>query len=236
MSVPGVLGLVIARGGSRGLPRKNVLPLGGKPLILHTLDAARGAHSLARVLLSTDDVEISALARGGGFDVPFVRPSELAGDRSSTVDVALHALDWLEREQRTRFEIVTVLPATAPLRGARDIDAAVGQLLAEPGAEAVVAVTEADYPPWWMFAIESGRLVWHFPEGRKAEHRQELPRAFRPNGSIYAIRVAALRDQRTFYPRHTAPYQMPRDVSVNIDSSLDLALAETLLLRRPPSP
>jgi CMP-N-acetylneuraminic acid synthetase len=233
MSAAPALGLVVARGGSRGLPRKNVLPLAGKPLVAHTVEAARAARSLDRVILSSDDAEIIAAARAAGCEAPFTRPAELAGDTSSTVDVALHALDWLERREGYRPAILVLLPATAPLRRAEHIDGAVAALVADEAAEAVVAVTEADYPPWWMLTIEGDRLRWILPEGARADHRQQLPPAYRPNGSIYAVRTRALREQRTFYPRATGAYVMPREASVNVDSALDLRLAE-LLLSRPP--
>lgn len=229
MSLSTVLGLIVARGGSKGFPRKNVLPLAGKPLIVHTIEAARAAKRLDRTILSSDDAEIIAVARAAGCEVPFVRPAELAGDRSSTVDVALHALDSLERAEGWRADTLVMLPATAPLRQAIHIDEAVARLDADPALEAVVAVTEADYPPHWMLAIDGGRLRWLFPEGARADHRQELPAAYRPNGSIYAIRVPALRARRTFYPDATGPYVMARESSVNVDARLDLRLAELVL-------
>jgi CMP-N-acetylneuraminic acid synthetase len=224
-----VLGLVIARGGSKGLPRKNVLSLGGKPLIAWTVEAANAAKTLHRAIVSSDDDEILAAARFAGGAAPFVRPAALAGDRASTVDVALHALDWLAAHEREVFDVVVMLPATAPLRRAEHVDGAIARLLDAPDVEAVVAVTDAEYPPWWMLAIRADRLSWHFPEGAKADHRQQLPAAYRPNGSIYAVRVSVLRAQRTFYPTQTAPYLMPREASVNVDSALDLAVAETLI-------
>ena len=221
--------MVVARGGSKGLPGKNVLPLCGKPLIVYTIEAARTARTLHRTILSSDDAEIIAVARAAGCAVPFVRPAELAGDRSSTVDVALHAIDWLERQESWRADVVVLLPATAPLRRAEHIDGAVARLLEDSRTDAVVAVTEADYPPYWMLSIDDGRLRWLFPEGARADHRQELPPAYRPNGSIYAIRAATLRAQRTFYPHETAAYVMAREDSVNIDAPLDLRLAEALM-------
>lgn len=229
MSAPRVLGLVAARGGSVGLPRKNVLPLCGKPLIVHTIEAAHAARALTRTILSSDDAEIIAIARNSGCAAPFVRPAELAGDRSSTVDVTLHALDWLERHEEWRAEVVVMLPATAPLRRAEHIDGAVTLLLEDAGTDAVVAVTEADYPPYWMLSINEGRLRWIFPDGGRVDHRQQLPRAYRPNGSIYAIKATALRAERTFYPRQTAPFVMAREDSVNIDAALDLRLAELFM-------
>jgi CMP-N-acetylneuraminic acid synthetase len=225
---PRVLGVVVARGGSKGLPRKNVLPLAGKPLVVHTIEAARGARRLDRVVLSSEDAEIIAIARAAGCEVPFTRPADLAGDRSSTVDVALHALDWLAGREGWLADVVVMLPATAPLRRASHVDEAVARLLDDPAAEAVVAVTAPDYPPYWMLTERDGRLAWLFPEGAKVDHRQDLPAAWRPNGSIYAVRTAVLRARRTFYPAATAPYAMPREASVNIDTALDFQLAELL--------
>lgn len=229
MSAPAALGLVVARGGSKGLPGKNLVPLCGKPLIVYTIEAARAARALHRTILSSDDPAIIRVARAASCEAPFVRPAELAADRSSTVDVALHALDWLERHEGWRADLLVLLPATAPLRRAEHIDGAVARLLEDGMADAVVAVTEADYPPYWMLSIADGRLRWIFPEGARADHRQELPQAYRPNGSIYAIRVEALRAERTFYPARTAPYVMAREQSVNIDAPLDVRLAETLM-------
>jgi len=229
---PSVLGVIVARGGSKGLPGKNLRPLGGKPLVIHTIEAALGCGALDRTVLSTEDAAILAAGREAGCPAPFVRPAELAGDRSSTVDVALHAVDWLARHEGFAADIVVMLPATAPLRTAAHIAGAVSVLRGDPGAEAVVAVTEPDYPPFWMLtAATDGRLHWLFPEGAAVDHRQDLPRAYRPNGSIYVIPVTVLRAQRTFYPRATAPYVMPREASVNIDSEMDFTLAEWLLAK-----
>jgi CMP-N,N'-diacetyllegionaminic acid synthase len=161
-----------------------------------------------------------------------VRPAVFATDTASSLEVALHALDWLGEHERWQADVLVLLPATDPLRRARDIDAAVAALLADPALEAVVAVTEADYPPYWMLTARDGRLAWLFPESGKVDRRQDLPSAFRANGSIYAVRAAALREQRTFYPRATAPYVMPREASVNIDTAMDFTMAELLLTQR----
>jgi CMP-N-acetylneuraminic acid synthetase len=227
-----VLGVIAARGGSKGLPGKNVRLLGGRPLIAHTIEAALACPALTRIVVSSDDAEILEAARAAGCPAPFVRPAELAADRSSTVDVALHALEWVEAHEPPAPDVVVLLPATAPLRGARHIGEAITTLLDDPDADGVVAVTEPDYPPYWMLRIADRRLQWLFPEGGAADHRQQLPAAYQPNGSIYALRTGVLRSQRTFYPRATAPYVMPRDASVNIDSELDFQMAELLLARR----
>jgi len=172
------------------------------------------------------------VARGAGCPAPFVRPADLADDLSSTVAVTLHALDWLESHERFTPDVVVLLPATAPLRGREHIEGALETLRTHHDAEAVVAVTEPDYPPYWMLSLSDGWLSWLFPEGGRVSRRQDLPRAYRPNGSIYAIRVPALRAQRTFYPRATRGYVMAREVSVNIDSEMDFRLAELLLAKR----
>jgi CMP-N,N'-diacetyllegionaminic acid synthase len=234
VSAPVTLGVIVARGGSKGLPGKNLRPLGGKPLVVHTIEAALGCDALGRAVLSTEDAAILAAGRRAGCPAPFVRPAELAGDQSSTVDVALHAVDWLARHEGFTTDVVVVLPATAPLRRADHIREALDTLRDDPAAEAVVAVTEPDYPPYWMLTADDRRLRWLFPEGGAVDHRQDLPRAYRPNGSIYAIHVPVLRAQRTFYPRATAPYVMPRAASVNVDTELDFTLAE-LLLAQPPA-
>ena len=233
MTSPRVLGLVAARGGSKGLPRKNVLPLGGRPLIAWTVDAARAARTLTRAIVSSEDSEILTCAREAGGETLFVRPAALATDTASTLEVALHALDWLAEHEQWHADVLVLLPATAPLRRSHHIDAAVASLLADAALQAVVAVTEADYPPYWMLTATNGRLAWLFPESGRVARRQDLPTAFRPNGSIYAVRTGALREQRTFYPRVTAPYVMPREESVNIDTALDFRLAEMLLAQRP---
>jgi CMP-N-acetylneuraminic acid synthetase len=209
-----------------------VLPLGGRPLIVHTIEAALACRALARTIVSSEDAEILDVARRAGCPAPFVRPAELAGDRSSTVSVTLHALNWLESHEGFTPDVLVLLPATAPLRRSEDIDGALETLRSDEEAEAVVAVTEPEYPPYWMLSLSDGRLSWLFPEGGQVDRRQDLPQAYRPNGSIYAIRVPALLGQRTFYPRATRGYVMPREVSVNIDSDIDFRLAELLLAHR----
>jgi CMP-N,N'-diacetyllegionaminic acid synthase len=214
------------------LPRKNVLPLGGRPVLVHTIEAALGCRALVRTIVSSEDAEILEVARRAGCPAPFVRPVELADDHSSTVAVTLHALDWLVGREGFAPDVVVLLPATAPLRRSEHIAGVLDALRADGGADAVVAVTEPDYSPYWMLTLSEGRLSWLFPEGGKIHRRQDLPPVYRPNGSIYAVRVPALREQRTFYPRSTGAYVMPRESSVNIDSEMELRLAEVLLARR----
>ena len=143
MKRPQVLGLLTARGGSKGLPRKNVLPIGGKPLLAWSIEAAKGSASVDRVVMSTDDDEIAGISREFGADVPFMRPEHLSRDDSAHFPVVEHAIQWLEKNEGYRPDYILLLQPTSPLRTAGDIDGAVG-LAVRHRADAVVSVTELD--------------------------------------------------------------------------------------------
>ena len=152
-----VLGVVTARGGSKGVPRKNIRLLGGKPLLVWTAEAAKAARRLARAILSTDDEEIAAVGRAAGLDVPFLRPAELADDHSPTLAVLQHAVRWLE-ERGERYDAVCLLQPTNPLRTAVTIDACIARLV-DTAADAVVTVLRvpAEYNPHWVYFAGPGR-------------------------------------------------------------------------------
>ena len=145
-----VLAVIPARGGSKGLPGKNILPVGGKPLIAYSIDAARACAAVDRVIVSSDDDAIIAAARACGCDVPFRRPDELATDTAASIDVILHALD-----QVPGYDYVVLLQPTSPLRTAADIDAAC-ERLAGHGAQACVSVSPVEQSPYWMYHISDG--------------------------------------------------------------------------------
>jgi len=219
-----VVAVITARGGSKGLPRKNVLPLGGKPLIAWTVEAAKASRYVDRVVLSSDDPEIIAAAVAAGAEAPFVRPAELAGDAAGSVDVMLHALDAIGAES----DLAVLLQPTSPLRRAADIDACVEACAA--GATSCVTVTEAAKPPFWMFfRTADGRLnrVVEPPPG--AHRRQDLPPAFVVNGAVYVVAVEWFRAERTFVDANTRSVIMPPERSVDIDTATDFALAACLL-------
>ena len=141
---PKVLGLIPARGGSKSIPRKNLAPLGGKPLIAWTCEAALGARCLDRVVVSTDDEEIAAVAEAHGVAAPFRRPAALSGDQATSAEAAIHAVEWLDRHQGWRANLLVLLQPTSPLRTAAQIDAALG-LMRERQAETVVSVIEVPH-------------------------------------------------------------------------------------------
>lgn len=211
--------MITARGGSKGLPRKNVLPAGGKPLIAWTVTAAQEAQCVDRVVLSSDDDEIMAVAATWGCDVPFRRPGELASDTASSMDVVLHALDQLPG-----YDYVALLQPTSPLRNAADIDAAFA-LLQASGAPSCVSVCEAEQSPYWMYRLaENGKLHALLPERSTASRRQDLPPVYVLNGAIYIARVDWLRATGSFLAEECIAYLMPRERSIDIDNVEDFEI------------
>ncbi len=213
------LAVITARGGSKGLPRKNVLMAGGKPLVAWTVEAAIAAECVSRVVLSSDDEEIMAAAKDAGCDVPFTRPSHLASDTASSIDVLLHALDQLPR-----FDYVVLLQPTSPLRTAEDIDAAF-ELMLERGAPSCVSVCEADQSPYWMYKVAAGdKLQRLLSEVNGATRRQDLPPIYVLNGAIYIAQIDWLRANKSILGGETVAYLMPKDRSLDIDTAQDFEI------------
>jgi CMP-N,N'-diacetyllegionaminic acid synthase len=222
-----VLGLITARGGSKGLPRKNVLPVGGKPLVAWTVEVALASRSLGHVVLSSDDDEIITAAKSAGCDVPFRRPAHLAGDMSSSIDVVLHALDHLPT-----FDYVVLLQPTSPLRKSEDIDSAF-TLLLETGAPSCVSVTKVEHSPYHMYRLMNGnRLQNILPPAEAGVRRQDLPTIFALNGAIYIAKIEWLRNTRSFLSKETVAYQMPRERSIDIDTYEDFIKFRSIVKRQ----
>jgi len=219
-----VLAIVPARGGSKGLPRKNVLDLGGRPLLAWTLAAAQASRYLDRCVVSTDDEEIAAVARAHGGDVPFIRPAELATDAASAQDVLEHAL-----RQLPGFGIVVILQPTSPLRSSNDIDGAI-ETLQEHHAPSCVSVVEPGKSPYWSYRVdENNRLTPLLDPAFSRMRRQDLPQTYVLNGAVYAAHTQWLLDNRGALGDGTVPYVMPAERSVDIDSAFDLELAALYL-------
>lgn len=219
-----VLGLVPARGGSKGLPAKNIAPVGGRPLLAWTADAAHGSRYLDRTVLSTDDEAIAAAGEGCGLEVPFRRPIALASDTAATIDVVVHALDILPG-----YDLLVLLQPTSPLRTAADIDAVIERLVAT-GAPSCVSVVSVEQSPYWMVRIadnwQIGPLL-ELPVG--VTRRQELPPIYALNGAVYVARVDWLRRERRFVGDGTVAVVMPFERSVDIDTTADLERLEQLI-------
>jgi CMP-N-acetylneuraminic acid synthetase len=225
-----VLGVVPARGGSKGIPRKNIAPLLGKPLLAYTAEAALAARRLSRVILSTDDEEIAEVGRRCGLEVPFMRPPELAQDDTPMLPVVQHAVRWLE-ERGDRYDAVCLLQPTNPLRRPEDIDACI-ELLAETGADALVTVLPVPHrynPHWVCFRDGDGFLRLSTGEPVPISRRQDLPPAFHREGSVYVTRRDVLMEGNSLYGTRLAGLVMDPAVSVSVDDMLDWERAERLL-------
>jgi CMP-N,N'-diacetyllegionaminic acid synthase len=226
-----VLGLIPARGGSKGIPGKNTALLGGRPLIAWTIAAATASRSIDEVVVTTDDEEIAAAAKQAGARVPFRRPAELATDDAHMTDVIAHALETLEGSGET-FGWLALLQPTSPLRESRHVDEAFARLGGTHGS-AVVSVCEAEHSPAWLGHLpEDGRMSDFIAPAAGRANRQELGRYFRLNGAIYLADVAYWRVQAGFLGPETFAYVMPAEASVDVDAPLDLEFAEFLLARR----
>ena len=220
-----VLAVIPARGGSRGLPRKNVLLFGGRPLIGWTIAAAQASRCVDRLILSSDDPEIIAVAGDLGCPAPFRRAPELSGDAATSIDVVLDAL-----ERVPGYDIVVLLQPTSPLRVAADIDGALERMSAA-GAASCVSMREAPSHPWLVFGQDSrGRLEPFASAPRGASlRRQDLPPSWVLNGAVYAADAAWLRRERAFIrPGETVAWEMPADRSADIDTLEEFRAAERL--------
>jgi CMP-N,N'-diacetyllegionaminic acid synthase len=218
-----VLALIPARGGSKGIPGKNIIGLAGKPLIAWTIDAARASAHVDEVVLSTEDEAIAEVGRRCGAALPFMRPAALATDESSTMDAVFHALDRLPG-----YDVIVLLQPTSPLRTTADIDAALLLLAKSPSC---VSVRPAQDHPYLTFLIDGEQKLAPFvevPQGQ-ALRRQDLPAAWCLNGAIYAAEIPWLRAQRSFISPRTLAYPMPAERSIDIDTPADLRAAEELL-------
>jgi CMP-N,N'-diacetyllegionaminic acid synthase len=231
---PLTIALVPARGGSKQVPRKNIHPLGGRPLLEWTIAIALASRHIERVLVSTDDEEIAAVARSAGAEVPFLRPSDLALDDTADLPVCAHALDWLQEHEGVVPEIVVWLRPTSPLRSVSDVDGAV-DLLVATGADSVRTVCISENHPYLTRRLNGDRLV-PFIDGIDAStyvRRQDLPPAYRLNGAVDVVWADRVASNTLLFEGDMRGYVMPVERSVDIDSELDFALAELLLAGNP---
>jgi CMP-N,N'-diacetyllegionaminic acid synthase len=233
-----VLGIITARGGSKGIPGKNLKMLGGRPLLDYTIDAANDT-PLDRLILSTEDKKIADLARSLGCEVPFMRPAELARDETPHLPVIQHAAKWLLEHEGYQADVVLTLQPTSPLRSSADIAAAL-RMLELSGADSVVSVSEvsAHAHPMRMLRVDDSGHAVLFATGQpvrtRINRRQDLPKAWVMNGAVYACRTDVLfADEPSLYGDRVVAYPMPAERSISIDTDDDWAEAERALARQP---
>jgi N-acylneuraminate cytidylyltransferase/CMP-N,N'-diacetyllegionaminic acid synthase len=228
-----ILALIPARGGSKGLPRKNIRPLSGKPLIAWTIEQSMKSRYLDRVIVNTDDKEITKISKEYGAEVPFIRPKELARDEAKGIDVVLHTIDWLkENDKGKKYDLIMLLQPTSPLRKYEDIDKAI-ELLFLKEAKAIVSVSEVDHHPLWSNTLPEDKSMRNFIKKEiKNKNRQELPVFYRLNGAIYLAYCDYIKEKKSFIGKDTFAYIMSRERSIDIDDEIDLRLASLLLKER----
>lgn len=213
-----VLGIVPAREGSKGIPRKNIRSMAGTPLLVYTARAALKAASLSRVLLSTDDPEIAAIGRSAGLEVPFLRPAELSLDSTPMVQVVLHAIAWA-RACSLDYEAVCVLQPTSPLRSAATIDRCVS-LLWERDVDSVISVRPVppQYNPHWMYFESSAGLLEPCVSGPEIKRRQELPPAYHPDGNVFVVKTEVVMGEHSLKGERVLGAVSPEDEAADLDT------------------
>ena len=224
-----ILGLIPARGGSKGIPGKNIKLLGGKPLLEYTVEAAKASKLLSRVILSSDDKEIIAVAEHLDLEVPFIRPSNLALDNTPSIEVVKQALKFFE-EKGEKFDAVCLLQVTTPFRKHELIDRAIGKFI-KGNFDSLISVREvpAEYNPHWIFEEKEGMLKISTGENEIISRRQELPKAYHRDGAIYITRTSEILQNDSLYGNNIGFIDTTGSPFVNIDEPADWEFAEELL-------
>jgi CMP-N,N'-diacetyllegionaminic acid synthase len=226
------LAVIPARGGSKRVPRKNIQPVGGRPLIAWTIEAARSAPGITRIVVSTDSDEIADVSKHYGAEVPMLRPSSLARDETPGIEPVVHAVEWLDEHEHYRPDCVILLQPTSPLRTAADVEGALA-LMWHRASGAVVSVCPASHPSSWLKRVgDDGRLLDVDGDGAGPPADDDVPPLYVLNGSLYVVRHATLMARRSFYDEPTYAYLMPIERSLDVDSPWDLHVADLVLTDR----
>ena len=229
-----ILAIIPARGGSKGIPHKNMAELNGHPLLYYTFKAAKESRFINKIILSTDDEDFADFARENDIEVA-MRPESLAGDRTPMKDVINYHLDKLEKEGY-HCDAFILLQPTSPLRTARHIDEALGLMIEDKDADAVVSVVDVphEYLPMKLMKLEeNGLLSFYHDDGERYTTRQELPKLYARNGAaVYAVYTDVYKETGSLYGRSCLPYKMKREDSIDIDETFDLFLAECIMQKK----
>lgn len=226
-----ILAIIPARGGSKGLPGKNIKKLSGKPLIEYTIDAAKKSKHITRVVVSTDDKEIAKISMQCGAEIPCLRPKELSTDKATSVDAILHMLQYLKETEDYSPEYVILLQPTSPLRTNIHIDEAINKLI-NSDYDSLISVCEAEVNPYWTNVFQGDNLKYFIEDGKKITRRQDLPSVYRMNGAIYLIKAKSLKEYKTFEIDNMTGYIMDSESSVDIDTYIDFKIAELMMINR----
>ncbi|MCF7844227.1 MAG: acylneuraminate cytidylyltransferase family protein [Kiritimatiellales bacterium] len=223
-----VLGIIIARGGSIRIPKKNILPVNGKPLISYTCEAATQSKFITRVVLSTDNEEIVGIGRACNVEIPFMRPNELAGEESDAMDAVYYTINELEKQEQYTPSLVVLLQPTSPLRTAAHIDEGIA-LQKHTDADCVVSVKEIHYlqSPKRAMTITEGKL-----DAKPYESAKNAEKFYAYNGAVYVFTRDHLLQSKNPFSGNCVPLIMDQESSIDIDTQIDLELAELLLKKK----
>jgi CMP-N,N'-diacetyllegionaminic acid synthase len=221
-----IIAIIPARGGSKGLSRKNVRILNGKPLIYYTIEVALGTKPIDRVIVSTEDDEIANISRNYGAEV-IARPISLALDNTPSLPVFQHVIKYLEDNEQYDPDIIIILQPTSPLRTVCDVEGALNKYL-ESRCDSMVSVCRAEHPPYLMFTIEDNKMKPIIQNREKITRRQDAPIVYRLNGAIYIAKKDFIMSENKIMDENTIAFEMPVERSVDIDNQIDLEFAEFL--------
>ena len=229
---PKILAIIPARGGSKGLPDKNIKPINGKPLIYWTINQAQKSTLISNLIVNTDSEKIANISEESGASVPFLRPKNLAEDDSSTFDVIKHTLDWYERRDE-QYDIVVLLEPTSPLRKNKDIDQAIERFISHGDADSLVSLGEVQLESPYITKFLDDDYVRPVIKLDSSFHqRQQLPIAYFPYGIIYLSKVSSLLETGTFYQENTISYMVERWQNYEIDDIYDFMVIERIMKHR----
>ena len=226
---PSILAVITARGGSKGVPGKNIKPLGGRPLIAYSIEAAKKSKLITNLIVSTDDEKIAAVAKKYGAEVPFMRPKELAEDTTPHVPVMKHAIEFMEEKLGVVFDYAVILQPTSPFRLSEDIDKTLEKLITS-GADSAVTLVEVwnDYLSKVKKLVGDTVLPYYIPEP-EGIRRQDFPPAYKRSGAVYAMRRDLLMNDNRLYGNTIVGHVVPAERSIDIDTSFDWLKAEWML-------
>jgi N-acylneuraminate cytidylyltransferase/CMP-N,N'-diacetyllegionaminic acid synthase len=225
-----MLAIIPARGGSKGIPKKNIVNLCGKPLIYYTIEEAIKSKHISEIVLSTDSEEIASIAKQyDEVKIPFMRPSHLAGDNSLAIDNYIFTLNELSKINSKNYTELVVLQPTSPLRKYEDIDNCIN-LFFEKEADSVISVNKAEHPPIWSLKVDNLGRASHYFGFSTNKNRQEIETAYMPNGAIFVLKKQLI-ESGSYYSDKTFVHIMPTERSVDIDDMIDLEFAEFLMKR-----
>ena len=220
-----ILGLIIARSGSKGLPNKNILKLGKKSLIEISADVALKSKLINKIIFSTDDILYANLVKKKGVDVPFIRPKNLADNKASSWDVARHAIKWLDTYHNWKTDIIVLLQPTTPLRKVYHIDSVIKKILKEKYL-AAMTIRKVDYPVEWMFKISNKKIAPLIKKSKKIKRRQDSKIVYQPAGTAYAALVERLKLVDPMKYSKLGYVIVPYEESINIDNPQDFEIAK----------